>query len=142
MRVFADLVGLIVFGANLYLLPSYFCPHKLYDCCFVKNGEIESQGRPEVAAVQSNRFITCAVTQGISQLCLPWTLPWVLGGRDKVCMCDNPFTNMLPLCAHSPIWHFNTFFKTVNKSVPEFSFRSYFTDLKSKLFLKEAVIPT
>lgn len=43
-------------------------------------------------------IIICAVTQDISQLCLPWTLPWVLGGRAWDCRCDYPFTDPLPLC--------------------------------------------
>lgn len=43
------------------------------------------------------RFVICEVTQDISQLCLPWTLPWVFGGMVRDCACDCPFTDTLPL---------------------------------------------
>lgn len=49
------------------------------------------------------RFIICGVVQDISQLCLPWTVPWVLGGIAEDCRCDYLFTNPPPLATWTPL---------------------------------------
>lgn len=48
------------------------------------------------------RFIICGVVRDISQLCLPWTAPWVLGGIAEDCRCDYLFTNPPPLATWTP----------------------------------------
>lgn len=72
------------------------------------------------------RFIICGVVQDISQLCLPWTAPWVLGGIAEDCRCDYLFTNPPPLTTWiplpskkkkkkiHPIFFFNTSCDTIN----------------------------
>lgn len=79
--------------------------------------------RPNSRPLHPYRFIICAVAQDISQLCLPWILLWVLGGRARRCRCDYPFTDPPTLRPQNhplnppdtPPPFFNTSSDTINK---------------------------